>query len=139
MGPRGHFYSYMYHVIDVGTGVVLRVELLVHRGLCPIFVRDVGSPDIHECFCELTGSQRTPRIWGVTDEVKAIITLRSGKQVKQPMPKPLEEAKEEKNEEVERIWIKEDMMKKSMPLPFPQALKEKKKVKNQNEILEVLR
>ena len=22
MGPRGHFYSYMYHVIDVGTGVV---------------------------------------------------------------------------------------------------------------------
>ena len=23
-------------------------------------VRDVGSPDIHECFCKLTGSQRTP-------------------------------------------------------------------------------
>ena len=22
MGPKGHFYSYMYHVIDVGTGDV---------------------------------------------------------------------------------------------------------------------
>ena len=27
----------------------------------PIFVRNVGSPDIHECFHGLTGSQRTPR------------------------------------------------------------------------------
>ena len=32
----------------------------------PYFVRDVGSPDIHECFRGLTGSQRTPEIWGVT-------------------------------------------------------------------------
>ena len=55
------------------------------------------------------------------------------------MPKPHEEAEEEKNEEPERIVIKEDMMKKSMPLPFPQALKEKKKVKTQTEILKVLR
>ena len=55
------------------------------------------------------------------------------------MPKTYEEAKEEKNREPKRIMIKEDMMKKSTPLPFPQALKEKKKVKNQTEILEVLR
>ena len=50
----------------VGTGYVLRVELPVQRRLCPIFVRDVGSPDIHERFCGLTGSQRTPGIWGIT-------------------------------------------------------------------------
>ena len=50
----------------VGTGYVLRVELPVQRRLYPIFVRDVESPDIHECFRGLTGSQRTPRIWGVT-------------------------------------------------------------------------
>ena len=31
-----------------------------------IFVRNVGSPDIHEYFRGLTGSQRTPRFWGVT-------------------------------------------------------------------------
>ena len=41
----------------VGTGYVLRVELPVQRRLCPIFVRDVGSLDIHECFRRLTGSQ----------------------------------------------------------------------------------
>ena len=52
----------------VGTGYVLRVELPVQRRLCPIFVRDVGSPGIHERFCGLTSSQRTPRIWGVTTE-----------------------------------------------------------------------
>ena len=46
----------------VGTGHVLRVELPVQRRLCPIFVRDVGSLDIHECFCGLTGSQRPPGI-----------------------------------------------------------------------------
>ena len=80
-------------------------------------------------------SEPTPKI----DEMKAIITLRSGKQGEQPMPKPHEEAKEGKNEEPERIVIKEDTMKKRMPLPFHQALKEKKKVKNQNKILEVLR
>ena len=51
----------------VGIGYVLRVELLIQRRLYPIFVRDVGSPDIHECFRGLTGSQRTPRFWGVTD------------------------------------------------------------------------
>ena len=50
----------------VGTGYVLRVELSVQRRLCPIFVRDVGSPDIHECFRGLIGSQRTPGIWSVT-------------------------------------------------------------------------
>ena len=44
----------------VGTGYVLRVERPVQRRLCPIFVRDVGSPDIHEYFRGLTGSQRTP-------------------------------------------------------------------------------
>ena len=35
------------------------VELPVQRRLYPIFVRNVGSPDIHECFRGLTGSQRT--------------------------------------------------------------------------------
>ena len=38
----------------------------MQRRLCPIFVRDVGSPDIHECFCGLTGSQRTLGTLGVT-------------------------------------------------------------------------
>ena len=73
------------------------------------------------------------------DEVKAISTLRSGKQVDQPVPIFMEETKEEKGVEPEHIIIKEDSMKKSMPPPFPQALKGKKKASNHTEILEVLR
>ena len=55
------------HVIDVMTGYVSRVELPVQRRLYPIFMRNVGSPDIHECFRGLYCSQWTPGIWGVTD------------------------------------------------------------------------
>ena len=73
------------------------------------------------------------------DKVKAIITLRSGKKIEQPMPKPLDEAKEGQEEELKRIVIKEDMMKKSMPPLFPQALGAKKGVNNPTEIFEVLR
>ena len=40
------------------------------------------------------------------DEVKAVITLRSGKEVKQPVPKPAEEGTEEKEVEPEKIVIK---------------------------------
>ena len=71
--------------------------------------------------------------------MKAIITLRVGKKVYQPTPKPLDEAKGDQDEELERIVIREYMMKKSMPLPFPQALGGKKGVNNQTKIFEVLR
>ena len=73
------------------------------------------------------------------DEVKAIITLRSGKEVDQPMPKPVEESKQEVEMEPEHILLKEDSMKYSMPPPFPQALRSKKKASQQAGILEVLR
>ncbi|RVW18672.1 Retrovirus-related Pol polyprotein from transposon 17.6 [Vitis vinifera] len=96
-------------------------------------------------------------------EVKAVITLRSGKEVDQPLPKVKQDeelmtkrplVKESKNQEEQsgkksaskssieeepRIVIKEDMMKKHMPPPFPQVLHGKKEIKNSSEILEVLR
>ena len=53
-------------------------------------------------------NEPTPKI----DEVKAVITLRSGRKVEQPMPKPLDETKETEDEEPEMIVIKEDMMKR---------------------------
>ena len=66
MGPRDRFYSYISLVmLMIGTGCFW-VELPIQRRFCPIFMRDVGSTDIHECFRGLTGSQRTPGIWGVT-------------------------------------------------------------------------
>ncbi|RVW92593.1 hypothetical protein CK203_039407 [Vitis vinifera] len=98
-------------------------------------------------------------------EVKAVITLRSGKEVDQPTSKPKHDeesvAEKEKREEMkgkrkeksamkddhdsrvdeepERIVIKEDMMKKHMAPPFPQALHGKKGTNNASEIFEVLR
>ncbi|RVW59104.1 Retrovirus-related Pol polyprotein from transposon 412 [Vitis vinifera] len=96
-------------------------------------------------------------------EVKVVITLRSGKEVDQPLPKVRQDEglmskrtlvkesnnQEEKSgkksaskssiEEEPRIVIKEDMTKKHMPPPFPQALHGKKEIKNSSEILEVLR
>ena len=73
------------------------------------------------------------------DEVKDVITLRNDKQVDQLVPKPTEETREEEELESEHIFIKEDSMKRSMPPPFPQALKGKKKASKQEGILEVLR
>nr|CAN64097.1 hypothetical protein VITISV_044303 [Vitis vinifera] len=98
-------------------------------------------------------------------EVKAVITLRSGKEVDHPTSKPKHDeemvVEKEKSEEIkgkrkrkstkkddhdssvdeesERIVIKEDMMKKHMSPPFPQALHGKKKANNASEIFEVLR
>ena len=55
------------------TSYVSRVELSVQRRLPPIFVRNVGSPDIHECFRWLMGNQRTPGFWGVTGSICYIL------------------------------------------------------------------
>ena len=73
------------------------------------------------------------------DEVKAIITLRSGKEIEQLVPKPAGETREEEEVKPEHIFIKEDSMKKNMPSLFPQTLRGKKKASKQAGILEVLR
>ena len=62
MGPSGRFtlVGIILHCLgQVYAGFYIWVELPVQRRLCPIFVRNVGSPDIHECFHGLMGSQRT--------------------------------------------------------------------------------
>ena len=73
------------------------------------------------------------------DEVKSIITLRSGKEVDQPMPKPVEESNHGEEMQSEHILLKDDSMKYRIPPPFPQALIGKKKASQQAGILEVLR
>ena len=51
-GPKWPlFYSHVdlvWSLLIVGTCFVPWVELPVQRRLCPIFVSDVGLPDIHE-------------------------------------------------------------------------------------------
>ena len=65
---------------------------------------------IHE-----VGSSRN----SVMDEVKAIITLRSRREIEQPVPMTAEETSKEKEAEPERVIIGEDLVKKTMPPPFP--------------------
>ena len=73
------------------------------------------------------------------DEVKSIITLRSGREMEQPVLKAVEETCKEKEAKSERVIISEDSMKHCMPPSFPQALRSKKKASQQAGILEVLR
>ena len=69
MGPSGRithvigYIEYIGYIALFGTCICrfcIWVELLVQRRLCLIFMRNVGSPDIHGCFRGLTGSQRIP-------------------------------------------------------------------------------
>ena len=61
------------------------------------------------------------------DEVKAIITMRSGREIDQLVPMTSEETCKTKEAEPERVIISEDPVKKTMPPPFLQALRGKKK------------
>ena len=66
MGPScriTHVIGYIGYIALFGTSICrfcIWVELPVQRRLYSIFVRNVGSSDIHECFRGLTGSQQTP-------------------------------------------------------------------------------
>ena len=57
------YIAYIGYIALFGTGICrfcIWIELPVQRRLCPIFVRNAGSLDMHDCFRGLTGSQRTP-------------------------------------------------------------------------------
>ena len=57
------YIGYIGSIALFGTRIcrfIIWVELPVQRRLCPIFVRNVESPNIHECFRRLMGSQHTP-------------------------------------------------------------------------------
>ena len=71
--------------------------------------------------------------------MKAIITLRSGREIEQPVPMTAEETCKEKEAELEKVILSEEPVKKTMHPPFPPALRDKKKIPNQAEIWEVLR
>ena len=53
------------------------------------------------------------------DEVKSIITLRSGREIEQSVPMTAKETCKEKKAEPERVIISEEQLKKTMPPPFP--------------------
>ena len=73
------------------------------------------------------------------NEVKAIITLRSGKELTKPSHKVIDPEQEAMDTEPEEVVIKQTVEKNKPSPPFPQSLKTKRKVINQAEILEILR
>ena len=62
-----------------------------------------------------SSSEPNPRI----DEFKAVITMRSGKEIKQLVPRTIEEGQEIKEAEPEEEVTKGNAVKNSTPLPFP--------------------
>ena len=61
------------------------------------------------------------------NEVKEIITLRSSKELTQPVPKAIDPGQEAIETESEEVVIKQTAEKYKTSPPFPQALKAKKK------------
>ena len=72
------------------------------------------------------------------DEVKAVVTLRSGTELKPAVLNPAKKAPTVV-EPLEEEQLAEEEVKYSVPPPFPQALRKRKNSVNQTEILEVLR
>ena len=73
------------------------------------------------------------------DEVKAVVTLRSGKELRPAVLTPTKNAPTVVEPPEEEQPTTGEEVKNSVPPSFPQALRKKKNSVNQNEILEVLR
>ena len=74
-----------------------------------------------------------------TDEVKAVVTLRSGKELKPAVPELVKSAPTVADPPQEEQSTSKEEVKISVPPPFPQVLRKKKHFVNQTEMLEVLR
>ena len=73
-----------------------------------------------------------------TDEVKAVVTLRSGKELKQKEPELVNSAPIAADPLQEEQSARKEEVKISVPPPFPQVLRKKINSVNQTEMLEVL-
>ena len=73
------------------------------------------------------------------DEVKAVVTLRSGTELRPAVPTPTKKASTVVEPPEEERSTAGEEVKHSVPPPFPQALRKRKNSVNQTEILKVLR
>ena len=74
-----------------------------------------------------------------TDEVKAVVILRSGKELKPAVPEPVKLAPSVAEPLQEEQSVGKEEVKIRIPPQFPQVLRRKKNSVNQREMLEVLR
>ena len=72
------------------------------------------------------------------DEIKAVVTLRSGKELRPTVPAPIKIAPTLVDPLEEEQLAAREEVKPSVPPPFPQALQKRKNSVNQTKILEVL-
>ena len=72
------------------------------------------------------------------DEVKAVVTLRSGKELRPVVPEPTKKGTTVVEPPEEEQTAAGEEVKHSVPPHFPQALRKRKNSVNQTEILEVL-
>ena len=73
------------------------------------------------------------------DEVKAVVTLRCGKELRPAVPALVKSAPTVADPPQEEQLASKEEVKISVPPPFPQALRKKKSFVNQTEMIEVLR
>ena len=73
------------------------------------------------------------------DEVKEVVTLRSGKELRPAVPALAKSAPTVVDPPQEEQSANREEVKNSVPPPFPQTLRKKKNSVNQTEMLEVLR
>ena len=74
-----------------------------------------------------------------TDEVKAVVTLRSGRELKPVVPELVKSAPVVAEPLQEEQSVAKEEVRIRIPPPFPQVLRRKKNHVNQTEMLEVLR
>ena len=82
------------------------------------------------------GSTNDPNVR--IDEIKAVVTLRSGKELRPAVPALVKSAPIVADPPEEEQSAKREEVKTNVPPPFPQALRKKKNSVNQTEMLEVL-
>ena len=74
-----------------------------------------------------------------TDEVKAVVTLRSAKELRSTVPAPTKTTTTVADPIEEEQLATGEEVKNTVPPPFPQSLRKRKNSVNETEILEVLR
>ncbi|KAH9697048.1 hypothetical protein KPL71_023441 [Citrus sinensis] len=84
--------------------------------------------------------QPNPKIQNAPmDQVKSVITLRSGKVIDRPIPEPCENENSKGNEELDKLTPSEEITNVPSEPPFPHALNKPRKSNHSSEIYEIFK
>ena len=84
--------------------------------------------------------QPNPKIQNAPmDQVKSVITLRSGKVIDRPIPEPCENDNSKGKEELDKLTPSEEITTVPSEPPFPHALNKSRKLNHSSEIYEIFK